>query len=462
MVHQQSIVCRVVLLLGVWVSCSLSLCGQAFQTFEGGITGSVINDLAVDSAQNLLYVSGNFTQAGNTPCNCIAQWDGQTWDDMGGGAAWCGQSSVWAMTVYKGDLYAYGGFFNITDQYLARWNGSTWDSLARPDGAVSGFYEYQDTLWVLGEFTNINGIVSPQIIRFDGNNWHPFATSNNLVSNSTVTAAAFYQGDLYIGGNFRTPDFSVNDIARWDGNAFQPVGSGIRGSLSSVGRLQIYQGRLYASGLFSLADGSPGNAIIAWDGNTWDDLQGGVGGFSNPIVTDMMVFDDKLMMVGVFSSAGDADANNLAWWDGKRWCGYSDEFSSIVSDLAVYNDTLLVAGGFSQINGQPVNQLAAREVNKPPDDCGSPLSIFHAFPSAKTYKLYPNPAREELQVQSTEMGSGRVVLSVYNSVGQLVLHQAAFEVRQQSLDLDQLPPGTYWVHISDEQRPVVPLKLIKL
>ncbi|MGD1847755.1 MAG: hypothetical protein ACFB10_20375, partial [Salibacteraceae bacterium] len=269
-----------------WVS------GQDFQPLGGGVTngngGHLILDTEVDHINGVLYVSGIFAEMNNIPCNCIARWDGVQWDSLGSGAAGClpGGPPVRSMVLYKGDLYAAGSF--RTGVNFARWNGATWDSIAGFAGTINGFLEHQDTLWALGSFEQIAGVTSPFIIKYDGQNWHSFVDSHNL-EGTNFAAAAFYKGELYVGGNFWDDDLGIEDLAKWNGQEFERVGTGIQGSLSSVGDMLIFNDRLYVSGLFSEDDGSPGNSVMAWDGSNWDNLQGGVGEKGNPTVYDLNV-----------------------------------------------------------------------------------------------------------------------------------------------------------------------------
>jgi hypothetical protein len=62
-----------------------------------------------------------------------------------------------------------------------------------------------------------------------------------------------YNGELIAGGDFTTAGgVAANNIARWNGNAWQPLGSGTNGGVNA---LIGYNGELIAGGWFTTAGG---------------------------------------------------------------------------------------------------------------------------------------------------------------------------------------------------------------
>ena len=80
----------------------------------------------------LLVVGGYFAVAGDVLANCIAAWDGNTWQALGAGVHHDENAGIHALTVYNGELIA-GGFFTTAGgapcNHIARWDGSTWQPL---------------------------------------------------------------------------------------------------------------------------------------------------------------------------------------------------------------------------------------------------------------------------------------------------------------------------------------------
>jgi len=67
-----------------------------------------------------VYVGGDFTQAGGSPANNIARWDGSSWHPLGTGV----NERVYAIGVSGTDLYVGGEFTEAGGSpasYIARW-----------------------------------------------------------------------------------------------------------------------------------------------------------------------------------------------------------------------------------------------------------------------------------------------------------------------------------------------------
>ena len=63
---------------------------------------------------------------------------------------------------------------------------------------------------------------------------------------------------------------SVNNIARWDGSNWYPVGTGITGHDADVECMIIYKGDLYVGGFIDSAGGKEAMKNIAkWNGKEW-------------------------------------------------------------------------------------------------------------------------------------------------------------------------------------------------
>jgi len=78
-------------------------------------------------------------------------------------------------------------------------------------------------------------------------------------------------------------------------------------------------------------------------------------------------------------------------------------------------------------------------------------------PNTAYFSLYPNPALDEIQVHVTGNGGGE--LSLFNCVGELEMQQKVSD-NKFKLSLSHLPPGVYFIHISNESG-VLTKKFIK-
>jgi hypothetical protein len=71
-----------------------------------------------------------------------------------------------------------------------------------------------------------------------------------------------YDSDLLVGGDFTAAGgFSADRIARWDGDTWGVLGSGLNGRASASA---VYLGALYVGGGFTSAGGKPSRYIARW------------------------------------------------------------------------------------------------------------------------------------------------------------------------------------------------------
>ena len=130
-----------------------------------------------------------------------------------------------------------------------------------------------------------------------------------------------FQGQWYLGGNLPLG----RDLVRSTGQQWEIVGGGFTSAFSRVNKLKVHGDRLFVAGSFAncppLGNGmDPGNGIVAWDGNSWDDLGGGTCGSANGTVVDITWWNDTLYACGLFGRMGGAMGDRLARWDGEQWC----------------------------------------------------------------------------------------------------------------------------------------------
>jgi peptidoglycan hydrolase-like amidase len=89
-------------------------------------------------------------------------------------------------------------------------------------------------------------------------------------------ALTVYNGELIAGGEFTyAGGVTCNGIARWNGSQWQPLGTGMNGSLRCRA-LTVYNGELIAGGWFTTAGGVTCNYIARWNGSQWQPLGTGM------------------------------------------------------------------------------------------------------------------------------------------------------------------------------------------
>lgn len=200
------------------------------------------------------------------------------------------------------------------------------------------------------------------VISFFGQNWSGLAEQIDLTTPNSKVGCLFNDGDsiLYIGGTFRNSTDGVlfPKIAKWDGEHLLPVGCGFNwdcvdettaegwgsGSVSSILR---FQDTLYAGGYFWNSGENMLNNVAKWDGTEW--LPVGLG--FDFAVNELVVLNDTLYACGDFSFSGALEINGLAKWTGSEWLPVHDlpQFGpnpNNIADVAIYNDEIYVSGNF--------------------------------------------------------------------------------------------------------------------
>jgi hypothetical protein len=420
---------------------------QSWESMETGVN-QPIRVMYSDTINNILYTGGTFMTAGSDTVGCLAQWDSTGWSSMAGGGLTngvihSGCNTVFGLTKYQGYLHTMTTLsaYDHT-MLLGRWNGTTWDSISAIEGLCRGFYEYGDTLYVLGEGLTVDSFTNENILGWNGTQW--FSVINESFNFGWIKTAQWYKGKLYIGGGFET-NTGIDDFAVWDGQNLQPVGGGFSGTFSAVGDMVVYQGDLYVGGDFSIAAGDPGNNIVRWDGNQWLDVDGGTGGPLYPSVLDMDIYHGYLYICGNFTTAGDIPAKRIARWDGEQWCGYDNDIEGYVFELEFHRDSMVIALGYGNIDGINHNLVAKWNGGDYVDTCS--ILIDNTKEQINNHfllKIFPNPTSETLQITTD---SPVDEIQIYNSIGQQVWQGQGFRDNQVRVNVRDFSEGMYIVRV---------------
>ena len=141
----------------------------------------------------------------------------------------------------------------------------------------------EQIIYLLEVFTIIDGnsISANHIASWDGNSWNTLGSNstNNGVDGTVFALAMNGTNQLFVGGHFSIADgnsISVNNVASWDGNSWNILGTdstnnGVNGFVHALAMNGTTQ--LFVGGYFSIADGGISvNNIASWDGNSWNIL----------------------------------------------------------------------------------------------------------------------------------------------------------------------------------------------
>lgn len=273
--------------------------GTNWSSLGSGVNGIV---LALAVYDGDLYAAGEFFSAGNVQARRIAKWNGNNWSALTTGIS----GSVSALVGTNSGLYVGGSFTSaggVNVRRIAQWDGNNWSSLGNGlNGFVSEIEAKDGALYVGGGFTMAGDVSANHVASWDGNNWHALGSGTD----SFVRSLEVMGDALLIGGSFTTAGgANASGIAKWNGNTWSAVGSGLEGgSLQTIWELEANGTDLYAAGQFVEIGGlTEANSLAKWDGNSWSTLGSGVTGGSK-IVKAMAIVGDNLYVGGHFAEVG--------------------------------------------------------------------------------------------------------------------------------------------------------------
>lgn len=377
--------------------------GVSWSSVGTGVDGSIRALSVFDDQSNdgpALFAGGLFLEAGGVEARNIALWDGLNWSALGAGLSSFPTSfaSIDPPGESKPALYV-GGFFQeaagIQSPYFAKWNGTDWSTTGNGMAGGSSLTVVIDlesfddgsgdgsALYAGGIFGSAGGEATKAIARWDGSEWSPVGGGMPGANDAVFDVFSFDDGSgnaMFAGGGFQSAGgVAANNVAKWDGTEWFPLGAGADGIVRAFASFDDGSGNgpeLYMAGRFDTAGGLIVNNVARWDGSEWSALGDGITGGDNPIhgkVWAMTVFDDAsgvgeaLYVGGEFTVAGNVAAETIARWDGKEWSPVGSGFrvepdNSRVWALTVYDDgtgpSLYAGGNFDFAGKVKVNGLA--------------------------------------------------------------------------------------------------------
>jgi trimeric autotransporter adhesin len=425
------------------ISCFLAihtLHAQVWLPVDSGFTSRVTS---LKVYNNELYAGGSFWATGGPwvvyPAYIpyVARTNGGEW--YSASTTFSSSATIYlnvtALEVYNNELYA-AGDFEYPGRYLARWNGSTWTNAGSGFENSSTFKPfihamavYGGELYAAGQFTSAGGVSANNIAKWNGTAWSPVGGGLN----SPVYALGIYNGSLYAGGGALSSGLAnFNSVARWNGNSWTSVNAAMDNFVSC---LISHNGFLYAAGHFTTAGGISAMHVAKWDGNSWSAVGDGLGGVNAGVPACFHVFNGKLTAAGSFTSSGATPISPVAQWDGSSWTGLGSasttKFLGVMA-LGSFNSALYAAGNFSTVTGSDTILNIAM--------WSDPLGIT-ANEKQSGFRAWPNPVNGLVNIQPSE-DMGECIVTLRNLLGIELMREATGNGKLQ-LDVRHLPGGCY-------------------
>ncbi len=192
-------------------------------------TNNEIRSLEIDS-DGILYVGGNFDEAGGNIANRIATWNGTNWGTLGEGTSGFVEAIVaTSSAVFIGGNFALAG--NNTVNRIAQWNksSSSWNIIGSGvNNNVTSLLHDGAYLYAGGAFNTAgisanNDIIVNNIARWsESNSWEAMGTDTNVGVDVKINAMVFSKDTtidsikIFAAGNFSTAGaITANNTAHW-------------------------------------------------------------------------------------------------------------------------------------------------------------------------------------------------------------------------------------------------------
>ncbi|MFO1076790.1 MAG: hypothetical protein U1E73_03590 [Planctomycetota bacterium] len=206
-----------------------------------------------------------------------------------------------------------------------------------------------------GAFWTVDNTIVNGIARRVGATWTAMGSGVAGGSATVRAVASAGNGVVFAGGDFTTAGVAAaSNVARWDGAAWAPLGTGANGTVLAL--LVASNGDVIAGGDFTSVGGVACNHIARWNGTTWSPLASGV---DNSVRCLVALANGDVVAGGTFVQAGGVTCNRIARWNGNIWSAMAGGMDADVDALAVRPNGDVVAGGaFTTAGGNPTSRLA--------------------------------------------------------------------------------------------------------
>jgi trimeric autotransporter adhesin len=381
--------------------------GHQWSAMGQGVGGSVYSVVLL--AGNEVFVGGDFHHG---LIHHLAHWDGMAWSRVGMGSlgsirdilpfqdgtfivhgsmplpeervldglcSWTGTEWVRATRGQSGTIRAFatlpdgrlavGGMFGApgiaSGGNVATWDGAEWALLGAASGVVSALAVLPNGhLAAGGSYQSIGGVPAKSVAVWDGSSWSPLGnglTGSSLLAHARALAV-LPSGELVVAGEFvGAGGEPVANVARWDGQAWHPMGAGLNGVVYALCVLD--NGDLIAGGGFTASGTTQVRYLARWNSSEWTTFSAVPG--PNSWVRSLTPTHDGggLLAGGQFGACGSLITRRIARWDGAAWsalgAGMTGVAFSHVNAISILTDGSVVAGGyFSTAGGVPVSNIA--------------------------------------------------------------------------------------------------------
>jgi hypothetical protein len=265
--------------------------GKEWEIIETGLTPwlTLWSPVALDDGTGPALYAMARTLAGPY---WIRRWDGQQWHEVFPGMVSNEQGPACSVDLGDG-MKIYGISGSPTTPGVLRWDNGQWTNIGLATSAMIYVFDLGDGpgLYAIGQFSQIGGVPSNGLARWNGTNWIDLSTPGfNLLSTGTGTVV-FDDGTgptLYTIVTMHRPTEPWDAVRKWLGpgpqGGWQIVGHSTAGPGIVIAYTSLFvfdDGRgpaLYVAGAFPDINGVPARRIARYDGHNWEALGAGFSG----------------------------------------------------------------------------------------------------------------------------------------------------------------------------------------
>jgi hypothetical protein len=365
--------------------------------------------------------------------NGIQLWNGTNWTNLGEPSA---GAFPLVLTEHNNAVYMGSDYWNLSKRWaVCKYTANGW---ARTGGefsdsqsgvGVSTMLSFNGELVIGGYLGSYNGGPFMSVARFDGTTWHAMGKDVH------VRKLVEHNGELYAFGNIariKRVDHPLADsiiycAGKWNGTQWIPLDSSFyKETMTGVS----FNGNLVTTWV----DHSLQRSVVAkWTGSSFVPI----GGPEIGSVEGFKVFKNELYVFGTAVLPPNSTYSHVVMkLSGSNWTLVGSPFNFGVLCLEEYNGHLFAGGYFSKAGNDSIKHLAKLNLQ--------PMGIQEQ--SAPAMQVYPNPAKGDFTLETSETG----MLHIHNHLGQVV---GNYSIEQNStrIKTDHLKPGIYVLYLETDK-----------
>jgi len=322
-----------------------------------GMKGETLEAVTSIRVQNgILYVGQSTSSFNPAPTfNYVGQWNGSNWVPLAQQLNLNGfDNNATTLGEYEGKLLALGGFVSAGStmlRYIGVWNGAQWEAIgAGLSGIGDSATVYQNELVVAGSQIVAPPGQSSRVLKFDGSTWKALIPNLQSTSPERISLLKFGNKLVVAGSGLTIGSFAYGAIGAWNGTSFSSLDGTAQSAINGTVRsLNEYHGHLVAAGSFSHAGPTPAANIARWNGTAWAPMGSGLNGS----VSAVTVWNDEVIASGLFTTAGGQPSAYFARWTDNPtpWVAVSPE-SKPVNEGLTLTLSAAAASGYANVSYQ--------------------------------------------------------------------------------------------------------------